>query len=659
MAATDSRALQLQISASSELLIRNLRTADNAVAEFRRKTDVNLTKIDTGFEKVGRSLAGFGGGAIAGLATSLVGAVSVGSLVALTEQAIDYASGLQEVSQQLGVTARDLQIYRYAATQVGISQEDIEKGLSKLTVTMGKAELGAKAPIAAFNAIGISIDELRGKTAGEALPLIADGLERIKDPAQRAALEVTLFGKAGQKLDTLLAGGSGQINELADAAEHLGLVLSDKDIAQADAVADKLSEVKQVLAANIAHAVADNSSAIFTFAEALEKAAIGGVHFLQKAGGALKIIRDEGLINEITNRKPGDTQLASTDRGYLALRKRKLDEALATYREVKRPENDDVSAAFGGLDRVNAEKHLREELRLTRKAHAEYKANQKEAAGFTATAKAQITKPDGGDAPAVFAPAAAKSRSKALKKPVEDATANILDDIRIDAARALQDYRPENADDAQRRRLSDLGIDTDPLGTLRDTGEAAHKRDIEVREQAEDQLREKQEQNIYYLSGLYEDLFSGSTGNLWDTFKRQGIRAVALVLAQLSAGKKLGGLGGIASTVLGSITGARASGGSVNSGSLYLVGEKGPELFAPGVGGNIIPNMPRLGNIAGGQQHVAVTADVNVHPAPQFYADVETITYRSIGAAADPIMAGAEARTRKAMGKIPLPGGYA
>lgn len=38
------------------------------------------------------------------------------------------------------------------------------------------------------------------------------------------------------------------------------------------------------------------------------------------------------------------------------------------------------------------------------------------------------------------------------------------------------------------------------------------------------------------------------------------------------------------------IAGARAEGGPVSSGSSYLVGEQGPELFIPGVSGSILPN---------------------------------------------------------------------
>jgi phage-related minor tail protein len=49
----------------------------------------------------------------------------------------------------------------------------------------------------------------------------------------------------------------------------------------------------------------------------------------------------------------------------------------------------------------------------------------------------------------------------------------------------------------------------------------------------------------------------------------------------------------IAGSILTSIlpvAGARASGGPVDAGSAYLVGEKGPELFVPSQDGTVVPN---------------------------------------------------------------------
>ncbi len=269
---SDTRTLELQIRASTELLIRNLKTADVAVAQFRAKTDGQLAAIDGRFAALGgpistlkSTLAGLATGAAAGLAGALGGA----GLIALAKNGLAYASSLAEVAQQLGVTTDDLQRFRYAASQVGIEQETLDKGLGKLTQTMGKAQLGAKEPAKAFEALGISVASLSGKTAGDVIPRIADALGLIPDPAKRAAIEVALFGKAGQQLDTLLGSGRGQIDELTQAAQRLGLVLSADQIAHADDAADKLAAVKQVLEAKISGAVADNATSILQLADAL------------------------------------------------------------------------------------------------------------------------------------------------------------------------------------------------------------------------------------------------------------------------------------------------------------------------------------------------------------------------------------------------------
>ena len=215
-----------------------------------------------------KAFGGLGGIVKAGLA-GVVSGLSIGLLIQGTKAALEYAGSLGEVSQQLGVTTRDLQVFRYAAGQVGVKQEQLETGLSKLTITLGKVAAGASAPAKALAAIGISVDQLKGKDTGEAFRIIADGLQNVTDRSQRAAVEVALFGKSGAQLDNLLAGGSEAINGLALAADKLGIVLSDEQIQKADETADKLDAVKTVLAAQIAGVVADNAQAIVGLADSL------------------------------------------------------------------------------------------------------------------------------------------------------------------------------------------------------------------------------------------------------------------------------------------------------------------------------------------------------------------------------------------------------
>jgi hypothetical protein len=68
------------------------------------------------------------------------------------------------------------------------------------------------------------------------------------------------------------------------------------------------------------------------------------------------------------------------------------------------------------------------------------------------------------------------------------------------------------------------------------------------------------------------------------------------------------GVGGGASMFMPGAVNFRANGGPVTSGSPYIVGERGPELFVPGRSGSIVPNNQLAG---GGDTNVVVNVDAS------------------------------------------------
>lgn len=251
-----------------------------AIGQIRVEASIGTAKYVEGAKKIKAETASLErdvktrfsgiGAAVKGGIAGLVGALSVGAFVQIGRAALDYAAKLGDVSQQLGVTTKDLQTLRYAAGQLGVSQSELEKGLENLTKSLGRVAVGAEKPAKALEAIGLNAQAIARMDTGDAFRAIADALSKVTDRAQRAAVETALFGEAGAKLDTMLAGGSGALNELADAADRLGIVLSDEQIQKADETADKLDALKTVLMARIAGVVADNADSILSFADSLQ-----------------------------------------------------------------------------------------------------------------------------------------------------------------------------------------------------------------------------------------------------------------------------------------------------------------------------------------------------------------------------------------------------
>lgn len=253
--------LQADIKDYERNVTRAQRLADDKLDRIERKGAQMGEKLRAGFSMASAAAAAF---AVSVVVDKVLQAVTAG---------LDYASSLGEVAQQLGVTTDALQEYRYAATQAGLSQDEMDQGLAQLTRRIGEAASGTKSQAEAFAKLGISVRDTNGNIlkAGDAIPLIADALQRIESPAERAAILMDLFGKSGQKLEPLLAGGAKGVNNLRDAAHNLGIVLSEEQIQKADDTADKLASIKTVLEARIAGVVADNADAILRLVDMFAK----------------------------------------------------------------------------------------------------------------------------------------------------------------------------------------------------------------------------------------------------------------------------------------------------------------------------------------------------------------------------------------------------
>lgn len=106
-------------------------------------------------------------------------------------------------------------------------------------------------------------------------------------------------------------------------------------------------------------------------------------------------------------------------------------------------------------------------------------------------------------------------------------------------------------------------------------------------------------------SGFEEAVFSGK--KLSEVLKALALDLVRLVFQKQVTEVAATGIGKFINTALG----FKAMGGPVSSGSPYVVGEKGPELFVPNSSGSIIPNS-KMGSGSGGAGGTNVNVTYNI-----------------------------------------------
>ena len=232
--------------------------------------------MSASLEGVKKSIASLGTGL-----KVLGAAFAVKEIGEFVKSNLEFVASIGVAAKQIGVTSTQLQVYRFAANQAGVSQESLEIGLRKLTLSSGRAAAGSTAQTKAFQALGLETKNVDGSSVstGKRLSELADKLSHTSDAGKRAAIEVALFGKAGQQMDPILRKGSASLEELGKQAQKAGLIIEDNLIEQAHKASVEIAVLDAQLKISVAKEVAANATAIYGLAGALINLTIAGLGY--------------------------------------------------------------------------------------------------------------------------------------------------------------------------------------------------------------------------------------------------------------------------------------------------------------------------------------------------------------------------------------------
>jgi len=183
--------------------------------------------------------------------TALVGLGAGFSVVAFTRSMRDTINGLDELSksaQKTGVGVETLSALRFAADLAGVSAENLSASFRRLATNSTEAIRGVKEARAVFEAIGISLDDLKSKSPDALLREIADRFAGYSDGAGKATLAAKLFGEEqGSRMIPLLNQGARGIQRMEERARSLGVVVSSETAASAERFNDSLTEMNAAM----------------------------------------------------------------------------------------------------------------------------------------------------------------------------------------------------------------------------------------------------------------------------------------------------------------------------------------------------------------------------------------------------------------------------
>ena len=186
--------------------------------------------------------------ALTGFAGALVAAAAAGGVFALAQ-----ASSMDEtakLAREIRTTTEDLTAMQFAAARSGVGAGHLERGLQRLTLSLGELSAGAGPGGEALASLGLGLEDADGnaRDAVGSLGDIAEALSGITDEARQADIASDIFGRTvGTRMLLMLRDGRAGIEEITDEAHRLGLVLSTESAEAAEDLMDAMEGLRGVV----------------------------------------------------------------------------------------------------------------------------------------------------------------------------------------------------------------------------------------------------------------------------------------------------------------------------------------------------------------------------------------------------------------------------
>lgn len=190
----------------------------------------------------------------------------------LSERFSSFGEQLETAAVSAGLTVEAFQKLSFAASQNAVNQEELSGALAKLARNLDEAREGSKTAIDAFEAVGISQDQLGSfRNAGDALAALSDRIELIDDPIKRTAAMMALLGRGSADMAKFLSHGSREMREMSGQAEAMGTVLSTAQVESLAKLEDSMSALGLVFKTAGATIAANFAPSIIWLTQAVSK----------------------------------------------------------------------------------------------------------------------------------------------------------------------------------------------------------------------------------------------------------------------------------------------------------------------------------------------------------------------------------------------------
>lgn len=179
-------------------------------------------------------------GKVGAVAFAAVGTAAVGATAAVaksTQEIAAYGDNIDKMSQKMGISAQAYQEWDAVMQHSGTSMESLKTSMK----TMANA---AENSNEAFQALGISEEEVATLSQEDLFSKVIEGLQGMEEGTERTYLANQLLGRGATELGALLNTSAADTQAMKDRVHELGGVMSDEAVKAAAHYTDTLQDLQ-------------------------------------------------------------------------------------------------------------------------------------------------------------------------------------------------------------------------------------------------------------------------------------------------------------------------------------------------------------------------------------------------------------------------------
>lgn len=209
------------------------------------------------------------------------------ALIDMTKEAAEGAKEIETFASITGQSEQQVQQMQYASEKLGVSYDRVRDSLKEITNKMQEAENGSADTAAAFDKLKVSLRGQNGelRDAQDVFLDVIDALGNVENQSERDAIAMDLMSESAQEPNPMIEAGRETIQQYAQAASDMGLVLEEDELKALTEVQSAFYDLEQQqkatknqLAAEFAPYLtsfySDMSEATRTFGQTLEDSGI-------------------------------------------------------------------------------------------------------------------------------------------------------------------------------------------------------------------------------------------------------------------------------------------------------------------------------------------------------------------------------------------------